>query len=298
MIKRTLFFETPSYLNTKHNQLVVTYPNTEEKKTIPIEDIGLIVLEHQQITITNGLLQRLAENNVALIHCNSHHLPVGLLLPLVGHTEQSERYKHQIKASGPLKKNLWSQTVSAKILNQANALQEKNIPAERLLNLAQSVASGDPKNNEAQAAAFYWQHLFQIKGFTRHQEGIPPNNLLNYGYAILRGIAARALVGSGLLPTLGIFHKNKYNPYCLADDIMEPYRPFVDMVVYDIVTSEPSIEELTVNIKKQLLCIPTIDVVVNERKSPLLLAMSRTSNSLFECFAGTNRKILYPLYDN
>jgi len=154
MIKRTLFFETPSYLNTKHNQLVVTYPNTEEKKTIPIEDIGLIVLEHQQITITNGLLQRLAENNVALIHCNSHHLPVGLLLPLVGHTEQSERYKHQIKASGPLKKNLWSQTVSAKILNQANALQEKNIPAERLLNLAQSVASGRPQKQRSTSCGF------------------------------------------------------------------------------------------------------------------------------------------------
>ena len=298
MIKRTLFFEQPSYLSTKHHQLVVSYPESDEQKTIPIEDIGLIVLEHQQITITNGLLHRLAENNVALIHCDGQHLPIGLMLPIVGHSEQSERYKFQINASLPLKKNLWQQTVIAKITNQAMHLAERGQDHKALLTLAETVQSGDSKNNEAQAAAIYWRSLFPIEGFTRDPDGETPNNLLNYGYAILRGIAARALVGSGLLPTLGIFHKNKYNAYCLADDIMEPYRPFVDMVVWDIVTSEEDTEILTSRIKKQLLCIPTLDVTIGNVQRPLQIALSRTTSSLVECFAGSARKINYPLYEH
>lgn len=296
MLKRTLFFGNPAYLSTKNNQLVVTYPDDSPQKTVPIEDIAVIVMEHQQITITNGLLEKLVYENVAIIHCNQQHLPIGLVMPLNGHSEQSERFRSQMNASVPLKKNLWQQTISAKILNQAALLKECGIPVQNMIHWAKNVTSGDTQNHEGRAAAYYWQHLFGIYGFTRHQKGEPPNNLLNYGYAILRGVTARALVGSGMHPTFGIFHRNKYNAYCLADDIMEPYRPFIDRLVKDIADAEYSLEELTPAVKKQLLEGIAMDVIIDGKRSPLLVAMSRTTNSLYECFSGASRKILYPEY--
>ena len=297
MIKRTLFFGNPTYLSTKNEQIVISYPDKEqETKTVAIEDIGVVVLENQQITITNGLLEKLINNNVALINCDQQHMPIGLLMPLNGHTEQSERFKNQINASIPLKKNLWQQTISAKISNQGELLRERGIPMRKMELWAKEVTSGDSLNHEARAAVFYWQNLFEIEDFNRGQKGVPPNNLLNYGYAILRAITARAIVSSGMLPTLGIFHRNKYNAYCLADDIMEPYRPFVDKIVCQIMDYEDCIDELTVEIKKQLLSVVAIDVVIDGKKSPLMVAMSRTTNSLYECFEGSARKILYPEY--
>ncbi|MDI5886484.1 type II CRISPR-associated endonuclease Cas1 [Flavobacterium yafengii] len=297
MIKRTLFFGNPAYLSTKNEQIIISYPDKElETKTVAIEDIGVIVLENQQITITNGLLEKLIHNNVALINCDQQHLPIGLLMPLNGHTEQSERFKNQINASVPLKKNLWQQTISAKIINQAGLLKEKGIPCRKMELWAKEVTSGDALNHESRAAVFYWPNLIQIENFTRGQKGIAPNNLLNYGYAILRAITARAIVSSGMLPTLGIFHRNKYNAYCLADDIMEPYRPYVDLIVCHIMETEDTFEELTIDIKKKLLNIASIDVFIDGKNSPLMVAMSRTTHSLHECFEGTARKILYPVY--
>ena len=312
MIKRTLFFGNPAYLSTKNEQLVVTYPiltltlskgegdeaveKKSESKTVAIEDIGVIVLENQQITITNGLLEKLLFNNVAVITCDQQHMPVGLLMPLSGHSEQTERFKHQINASLPLKKNLWQQTISAKIMNQAGLLKERGIPMRKMELWAKEVTSGDALNHESRAAVYYWSKLFDDENFNRSQKGVAPNNLLNYGYAILRGITARALVSSGMLPTLGIFHRNKYNAYCLADDIMEPYRPYVDLIVSHIVETEDDYDELTIELKKQLLSIASIDVQLEGKSSPLMVAMSRTTNSLHECFEGSSRKILYPLY--
>jgi CRISPR-associated protein Cas1 len=297
MIKRTLLFGNPAYLSTKNEQIVISYPNKEqETKTVAIEDIGVIVLENQQITITNGLLEKLIRNKVALINCDQYHLPIGLLMPLNSHTEQSERFKHQINASEPLKKNLWQQTITSKIRNQAGVLKEKGIPMRKMELWAKEVTSGDTLNHESRAAIYYWQNLITVENFTRGQKGIAPNNLLNYGYAILRAITARALVSSGMLPILGIFHRNKYNAYCLADDIMEPYRPYVDLIVCHIMETEDSFEELTVGIKKQLLNIATIDVFIDGKNSPLMVAMSRTTHSLQQCFAGTARKVLYPVY--
>src|SRR5690606_26260691 len=304
MLKRTLFLGNPAYLSTKNEQLVVTYPDKEQDvRTVPIEDIAVIVMENQQITITNGLLEKLLNRGVAVINCNQQHLPIGMFLPLSGHTEQTERFRNQMNASVPLKKNLWQQTITAKILNQAALLKENGVAVQNMLHWAKSVTSGDTQNNEARAAAYYWQNLFDVPdlpdgktGFNRQQGGIPPNNLLNYGYAILRGITARAIVSSGMHPTLGIFHRNKYNAYCLADDIMEPYRPFVDLVVKDIVQTEDNIEELTVELKAQLLGVIAIDVMLDGKRSPLMVAMSRTTNSLYECFSGISRKILYPEY--
>ena len=297
MIKRTLFFGNPAYLSTKNEQLVVSFPEEEkEEKTVPIEDIGILVLEDPQITLTNGLITKLIQNKAAMVNCDKQHLPCSLLQPLTGHTQQTERIREQLNASLPLKKNLWQQTVSAKIENQARHLYRRGKNPRKLERWSREVKSGDNENHEAVAAAHYWKNLFEIEGFNRYQKGIPPNNLLNYGYAILRAVTARALISSGMLPTVGIFHRNKYNAFCLADDIMEPYRPFVDDLVYEIVETGEDIESLNTYLKTQLLQIPALDVMIDDKLSPLMVAMSRTTNSLYECFSGYSRKILYPVY--
>jgi len=297
MIKRTLYFANPAYLSTKDEQLVVKYPDAEKSPiTVPIEDIGFVVLENAQITISNRLLEKLTLNNAAIIHCSQQHMPIGLLMPLSGHSEQNERVRAQLEASLPLKKNLWQQTVQAKITNQAMLIAERGVEVENMRYWAKEVTSGDTQNHEARAAAYYWRNIFDIKDFRRQRGGVPPNNLLNYGYAILRAVCARALVSTGLLPIIGIHHANKYNAYCLADDIMEPYRPYVDMVVGYIVDNQDDIEELTPVLKQELLKIPALDVMIAGNKSPLMVAMSRTTNSLYECYAGVSRKILYPVY--
>ena len=297
MVKRTLFFGNPVYLSTQNEQLLVSYPDKKiDHKTVPIEDVGFVILEHAQITITNKLLEKLCANNVAVINCNGQHMPIGMLLPFAGHTEQNERVRHQLEASLPLKKQLWQQTVQAKINNQAKLLSLQGVDTQNMTYWANAVASGDSLNHEARAAAYYWKHLFNINNFTRGRKDDAPNNLLNYGYAILRAVCARAIVGSGLLPVLGIHHANKYNPYCLVDDIMEPYRPYVDKVVVDLVNSHDKIDELTIALKQELLKIPAVNVVIDGNKSPLMIAMSRTTFSLYECYAGVSRKILYPKF--
>lgn len=295
MIKRTLYFGNPAYLKTKNEQLIFESTENGETKTLPIEDIGVLIMDHQQITITQALIAKLLENNVALITCDGKHHPTGLLLNLDGNTLQSRKFKAQVEATVPLKKQLWQQTVSAKIDNQACMLESVKVPAKNLRNWAQEVKSGDSENHEAVAAAYYWKSIFAIyTQFKREPEGAPPNNLLNYGYAILRAVVARNLVASGLLPTLGIFHKNQYNAYCLADDIMEPYRPFVDKVVWNIVRMNGQYLELNPSMKKDLLGIPAMDVIINGDKSPLMVAVQKTTASLAKCFEGKTRKILYP----
>jgi CRISPR-associated protein Cas1 len=307
MIKRTLYFGNPAYLNLKNQQLVIRLPEVEKSDTlpesfkkeatatIPIEDIGVVVLDHQQITITHGLLESLLDNNCALITCDRTHHPVGLMLPLTGNSVQNERFRSQLEATEPLKKQLWAQTVSQKIKNQAVVLKTRKLPESYLIPLYKNVRSGDTDNCEATAAAYYWQTLFaKIPGFTRQREGIPPNHYLNYGYAILRATMARSIVGAGLLPTLGIFHHNRYNAYCLADDLMEPYRPYVDQVVCKIIDTIGIQEELTKEIKAELLIIPAMDVTLNGEKSPLMVATQRTAVSLVKCFEGEQRKLVYP----
>mgnify|MGYP001098920538 CR=1 FL=1 len=295
MIKRTLYFGNPAYLKTKNEQLIISLKDSEEEKQIPIEDIGVLILDHSQITITQPTLSRLLHNNTAVITCDETHHPIGLFLNLDGHTLQSQRFKAQTEASVPLKKQLWQQTVEAKILNQAKLLTQERQENKMLLNLAKNVKSGDADNCEAQAANYYWKRIFpEFLNFTRFREGDPPNNILNYGYAILRAVVARNLVGSGLLPTFGIFHRNQYNAYCLADDIMEPYRPYVDKVVCDIVRMNGKFLDMTAKMKEQLLGIPAMDVMLNNEKSPLMNAVQRTTASLAKCFEGKARKILYP----
>ena len=295
MIKRTLYFGNPAYLKTKDEQLVIELQETGEIKQAPIEDIGILILDHHQITITQAVLAKLLANNTAVIICDNTHHPVGMQLSLDGHTLQSQKFKAQLDASLPLKKQLWQQTVTAKIINQATLLQQERIENKYMLNLSANVKSGDSDNCEARAAVYYWKNIFpEFLQFRRERYGPPPNNLLNYGYAILRAVVARALVCSGLLPTLGIHHRNQYNAYCLADDIMEPYRPYVDKVVCDIVRMNGNFLEMGQSMKKQLLEIPAMDVMIDGQKSPLMNAVQRTTSSLAKCFENGTKKILYP----
>ena len=309
MIKKTLYFGNPAYLCLKDLQMLVRLPEVEcsttlniefkkkAERTIPIEDIGIVIFDNKQITVTHGLLEMLLENNCAVITCDSRHMPVGLLLPLDGNTIQSERFKTQIEASVPLRKQLWQQTIQQKIANQADALSKNSGYENRCMQKwSNDVRSGDPDNLEARAAAFYWKHFFPVDEFVRDRDGDYPNNLLNYGYAILRAVVARGLVGSGLLPTLGIHHHNRYNAYCLADDIMEPYRPFVDDLVYQIVKEHGDVVELTKEIKAKLLSIPVLDVTIGGKRSPLMIAVSQTTASLAKCYNGEMRKITYPTF--
>lgn len=304
MIKRTLYFGNPAYLSMRNAQLVINLPeangmdNRTGNNTIPIEDIGIVILDHKQITITHGLMESLLANNSALITCDSSRMPVGLLLPLSGNTIQSERFKNQLEASLPLQKQLWQQTIQSKISNQAYVLSEmRSVVVKNMLTWVNDVKSGDSDNLEARAAAYYWKNMFPtIPDFTRGREGVPPNNLLNYGYAILRAIVARSLVASGLLATLGIHHRNKYNAYCLADDIMEPYRPFVDRLVIEIMESGEDYNELSKGIKAKLLNIPVLDVMINNQRSPLMIAVGQTTASLAKCYNGEVRKISYPTF--
>lgn len=237
MIKRILLFGNPAYIRAELKQLKITIKtDPPEERSVPIEDIGVLLIDHPQITITSAAITELMNNNVALIACNESYMPNALMLPFEGHHIQTQRMRAQINASKPLKKNLWMQTIQAKILNQAALLEKQGITNHPLHHMAKNVKSGDADNREGAAANFYWSALFpDIPEFTREQKGIYPNNLLNYGYAILRSVIARALVAAGLFPSLGLYHQNKYNAYCLADDIMEPYRPYVDWTVIQII---------------------------------------------------------------
>ena len=304
MIKRTLYFGNPAYLSLKMKQMVVRIPQKDDGdlpseadmvRTVPIEDLGVIILDNKQITITQGLIDALLENNCALITCDSRRMPVGLMLPLAGNTIQNERFRSQLDSSLPLRKQLWQQTIEAKIRNQAAVLKYVTGQEHKnMLKWSDSVRSGDADNMEARAAVYYWKNIFPNDPcFIRDREDDGANALLNYGYAILRAVVARALVGAGLLPTLGIHHHNRYNAYCLADDIMEPYRPYVDKLVVEML-EDGAEDKLNATNKVKLLNIPVIEVKINEKRSPLMIAVSQTVSSLVKCFRGDCRKLIYP----
>ena len=311
MIKKTLYFGNPAYLSLQNGQLVIKLPEVEKNDdlsqefkakavvTKPIEDIAFLILDNKRITMTSGLVEALLSNNCSIVSCDSRSMPVGLMLPLAGNTVQNERFRSQLAASLPLKKQLWQQTIQQKISNQAVVLKQccPTVETGCMNKWVTDVKSGDPYNVEGKAAVYYWKNIFdgKVESFTRDREGMPPNNLLNYGYAILRAVIARALVSSGLLPTLGIHHHNRYNAYCLADDMMEPYRPYVDRLVFEIVCTHGADVELTRDIKALLLTIPTLDVVINGKRSPLMIAASQTTASLARCFAGEIRRVHYPI---
>ena len=296
MIKRTLLFGKPAHLTTNKNQLVVKYSDDQQKKTMPIEDIGVVLLEDSQITISHALISKLLGNQVAIITCDAQHLPQGLMLNLNTHHKQVAQMRYQLAASQSLKDRLWKQTIRAKILNQAALLKINNIPAQNMVRWANKVQNGDPANFEGRASAYYWKSLFTdlISKFKRGRFEGEPNNLLNYGYAILRATIARALMVSELLPTLGCHHSNQYNSYCLADDLMEPYRPFVDQLVLELVRSEEDYADLTPKLKQALLKIPVVDVSINGQTSPLMLAAQQSAACLAKCYAKEKKHLKLP----
>ena len=297
MIKRILLFENPAFLSLKYRNLTIRFPEETEKetRTVPIEDVGIVALDNPRITITQALIAALSENKVAIVSCDSARMPTGLMLPICGNAVQSKIFRAQAEISQPLKKQLWKQIVCGKIQNQTKILECEKLDTAPLPELSDSVKSGDPENCEGQAAAYYWKTVFrEFPNFTRSRDGEPPNNLLNYGYAVLRAIVARAVVAAGLHPTLGIFHKNQYNAYCLADDLMEPYRPFVDKAVLEIVSKNSDISTLTKQMKGRLYGIATDDVQIEGSQRPLMTAVAQTVASFIKTFSGENRRLALP----
>ena len=295
MLKKTILVESKSSLTIKNLQLVIQ--SEIRQSTIPVEDIGFIVIDHPEIFISIPALNFLIENNAGLIVCNNNHLPNGMFLNLNSHHIQQEIFRNQIEASLPLKKQLWQQTIIEKITNQGILLEKISGKKNTFQFLTSKVNSGDSSNMEGVAANQYWKSFFdqqelQTK-FKRERFGDYPNNFLNYGYAILRAATARALSGSGLLNTLGIHHKSKYNAFALADDIMEPFRPLVDEKVFQLMQNFEE-QELNTILKSELLNILTRTVYFKEEKSPLMVALQKTASSLQQCYTGERKKINYP----
>lgn len=293
MLKRTIVLSSQAYLKKEHDQLVIH--QGQESNTVPIEDIGVLLLESYQVTVTQPVLSALMANDAVVITCDASHHPSGIMLPVSSNSIHTAVLRDQLGATLPFRKQLWQQTVRAKIINQADLLERFGEEATPLRRWATQVRSGDASNMEARAARYYWErYLPPEMGFQRDAEGPPPNNLLNYGYAILRAAVARALVSSGLHPAVGIHHRNEYNAFCLADDIMEPYRPFVDWLVRLLVVEGEPLDGLTSSSKKKLLSILTVDVEIDGQTRPLQLALSTTTKSLADCYAKERRVLKHP----
>jgi CRISPR-associated protein Cas1 len=296
MIKKTICISNPSFLKKQDEQLVIE--QGENRQSIPIEDIGVLILDHWQITLTEACLSSMLSNGGVVISCSKSHHPDGIMLPVAGNALHEEILKSQIESSLPLKKQLWQQTIKTKILNQAALLQLQKINAEPLNHFAKNVRSGDPDNLEGRAAAYYWKNIFPtIPDFKRDRGGLPPNHLLNYGYSLLRAVVARGLVSSGLHPAIGIHHANRYNAFGLADDIMEPYRPFVDQIVIGMLEECGDVIDLVPETKRKLLEVLNIDVIMEEERKPLQLAVGKTCSSLVQCFKKERNKIIYPEFN-
>lgn len=293
MIKKSILIENKTSITAKNLQLIIKSEIRES--TIPIEDIGFLVLDHQEIYVSLPAMNLMVENNTSVIICGKNHLPNGMFLNLNSHHIQQEVFKNQIDASIPLKKQLWQQTITEKITNQGILLTRITENKNTFEFLASKVLSGDTTNMEGVAAQQYWKTFFDTYdiNFKRERFGDYPNNFLNYGYAILRAATARAMSGSGLLNTLGIHHKSKYNAFALADDIMEPFRPLIDEKVFEIMQNYDE-QELNTKIKSELLQVLTRTVYFKDEKSPLMVALQKTASSLQQCFMGSRKKIKYP----
>ena len=294
MIKQTLFFTTPVSLSLKYNQIEIRCKDVEEVITRPIEDVGVVVVENQMVHFTVPLLNALADNNVAVIFCNAQCMPNTMLMPLESNAIQQEVYRFQIEVSLPTKKRIWKDIIEYKIRNQAALLDMLGYDGKILKPYYMNVLSGDSGNREGLAAKIYWQQMYG-REFSRNRNGEDPNSLLNYGYAILRAAVARALLGSGLFPAFGLFHRNRYNAFPLADDIMEPYRPFVDYAVYQIFERSPE-ACLDKETKQSLVRILFADVKMKDQVRPLLVALSMTTASLVRALKDKKESIIYPSF--
>lgn len=285
-------FTSPVCLSLKDRQIVIMFKDNKDTVTRPIEDIGFVIVENPQVSISVPLLNELADNNVSVVFCDKKLMPKTMLMTLDGNTTQQESYRYQLDASAPTKKNVWKQLVECKIRNQALLLNKVGRNGNVLKQYYMNVKSGDTDNREGAAAREYWGRIFD-EGFKREREGLPPNNLLNYGYTILRAAVARALIGSGLYPAFGVFHRNRYNAFPLADDVMEPYRPFVDEIVYHLYY-DGAVSELDNQSKGKLLRVLFSDVKMGKVTRPLENALSLTTASLLRVYKGDADKLSLP----
>ncbi|MCR9133624.1 MAG: type II CRISPR-associated endonuclease Cas1 [bacterium] len=294
MIKRTIEISSgPIHLSIKHKQMVLK--KNGETHSIPVEDMGLLVLSNPAISYTHQLMYELLENNVAVLFCNRQHMPEGLLLPFEDNQLHQARLQVQAEVKKPLKKRLWQQVVREKIKVQSDILFLKHGNDDGLKHLIKKVKSGDSTNVEARAAKKYWKALFSESEFKRNYKLNDVNALLNYGYAIIRAAVARSITAAGLHPSMGLHHHNQYNPYCLADDLMEPFRPLVDSVVYDQYVACQSLEiEVTKETKKPLLELLTANVLVDEMKYPLMESLHIMASSLVGCYLKERQQIAFP----
>ena len=296
MIKRTLVFTTSGRLRLHLRQLVWEGEDGRSSQ-VPIEDIGFVILESPLITVSTALLRELCMSNAAVVICDASHMPGSYLLPVAGHTMCQKVMGMQIALSAVKKDILWAQTVKRKIFNQGCVAKKYNLLLGRdLVKWSKEVRRGDPSNLEAQAARAYFTvfTMDEMCPFHRSPTGPMPNPALNYGYAILRAAVARALVSAGLNCMMGIHHHNQYDPYCLADDIMEPYRPFVDMLVLENYEIFEKSDELTPEMKRVLLGLLVMDVEIGKMKRPLMNALTLTAASIVRVISGNDEEIEYP----
>lgn len=297
MIARTLSFSSPGKLFAKDAQLV--YEGEDGvRRSFPIEDLGFVILETGLMTVSSHCIRQLADANVALVVCDATHTPSAQMLPFTAHTTTQETVAAQLGATAAVQGRLWRQVVRAKILNQSELLRRLGFDASRRLRaMADEVKNYDAENVEAQAARIYFRALAPDPGFVRAREGTWPNPALNYGYGVLRAAVARALVGSGLTCFRGVHHHNRYNAFCLADDMMEPYRPFVDQYVFGHVPPfDVQATELTRGMKARLLQMLTCDVKTGDLKRPLMVALTYTTASLAKYYLGKTDHLVLPSF--
>ena len=299
-LKRTIEVATPgTKLYTRDEQLIVARPQ-ESLTSVPIEELGVVVLDEARCSVTQSLLSKLAESCVCVVVCGRKHLPTGLLLPISGHSLQVQVQRIQLDATLPRKKRLWQKIIQAKIRAQGALLQHLSGSDWGLNKMANRVLSGDTTNIEAQAAQRYWRRLFD-ETFRRDRDQDGGNALLNYGYAIIRAAVARTIVATGMLPSIGLHHHNRSNAFCLADDLVEPYRPFVDARVREIVFqsgTQPNLISLDDRtIRAELLGVLSESVKIDGSSTPLGLSIAITTSSLRKCLESAESLLLLPILD-
>lgn len=294
MIKKIIeISQARRHLAVRLGQLIIK-ENGDELSTIPCEDIGILLIDHPAVTYTHSVFTELIRCGAAVVFCGGNHHPAGMLLPIEGNTVQTQCFRQQIEAKEPIKKQLWRQLIRAKIKHQAKVVGKDSEVYKELMGLRERVRSGDPDNIEAQASRKYWPAFITTIDFKRNIEGTPPNNLLNYGYMVMRAAVARALCSAGLHPSIGLHHCNKYNTFCLADDCLEPFRGFVESKVKQICETQIAIDELTQELKAQLLEILYQEITIGDMSGPLMVGLHRTAASLSRCFAGEQKEMDLP----
>ena len=296
MIKRIVDISEPAYLHIKNKQLVID-KNNETVGTVPVEDLGILILENSQIVLTQAVVIACQKNNSAIVFCDERHLPYSMILPISdANTLHNKILRQQVEISKPVKKQVWKQVVIHKIKQQSATLKKAGKCSLQLDRLVSKVKSGDPDNIEAQAAKKYWGLLFG-GDFRRNINESGINSLLNYGYSVFRAMVARAIVGGGLHPSLGIFHQNQYNGLCLADDLMEPFRPWIDWLVFDwVVRKQKDDVQINQETKELFLCLPNESVKYNDKRMPLMVACHYFIADFKSVFKDGHHKLKYPVW--